>query len=506
LHQKYMVPHRVLLMQPADQILDLRYFHGMIPQLPEAAPGIPTFFETKANLSRAQVQALAAADVRILQPGIESLSSRVLQLMRKGCTLLQNVRLLKWCAEFGVFPIWNLLYGFPGEEAADYDQMAAVVPLVTHLQPPKKALAIELDRFSPYFTASQEFGIVNVRPPEILSLLYPFDAKHLSDLCYTFEFDYADGRKATTYLGSALERMARLWMQTRQRGALVGFYDAERLLVWDSRLGAVDPWVELRGPYRDALLQADRILAEHTLQQVFAEAFGATDADAAQADFLTRMEQRGFMLREAGSVLSLLVLHATDHLPTVPAAQVVSVTPYGNGVASAPVFGEAVIDDVLAQPPHALDRYHMVLQASLFPALCTQEEMPSSVQMLDGVGVVESFWGVSAFRLTGTVSGQCGEPIRLDLTAQRLSGFDSGGWTLSFQSDEPWRHENIPTALTGQAQYCDTVNPALPMHLEMTGLIAPDTAQACQIRATGEGFHYASFLASGESLGGAENV
>ena len=506
LHQKYMVPHRVLLMQPADQILDLRYFHGMIPQLPEAAPGIPTFFETKANLSRAQIQALAAADVRILQPGIESLSSRVLQLMRKGCNLLQNVRLLKWCAEFGIFPIWNLLYGFPGEEAADYDQIAAIVPLVTHLQPPKKFFAIELDRFSPYFTAPQEFGITNVRPPEILSLLYPFEAKHLFELCYTFEFDYADGRKATTYLGSSLDRVARLWMQSRQRGALLGFYNAERLLVWDSRLGAVDPWVELQGPYRDALLQADRILAEHTLQQMFVEACGAAHADTVQDDFLTQMEQRGFILREQGSVLSLVVLHATDHLPTVPATQVVSIPPHSDGIppVPAPVFGDTVIDEALAKPQHTIDRYHMVLQASLFPATPAQPGMPSSVRALDGVGVVESFWGVSAFRLTGTASGQCGKPIRLELTAQRLSGFDSGGWTLSFQADEPWGSDSVPSPIVGQAHYCDAVNPSLPMRLAMTGLMADDLTLACQLRATGEGFRYASFLASGESLGGAE--
>ena len=39
-----MEPHRVLLMQPADQILDLGYFESMIPRLPEAAPGSADVF------------------------------------------------------------------------------------------------------------------------------------------------------------------------------------------------------------------------------------------------------------------------------------------------------------------------------------------------------------------------------------------------------------------------------------------------------------------------------
>ena len=37
-------------------------------------------------------------------------------LMKKGVTELQNVRLLKWCAELGIVPNWALMYGFPGED------------------------------------------------------------------------------------------------------------------------------------------------------------------------------------------------------------------------------------------------------------------------------------------------------------------------------------------------------------------------------------------------------
>jgi hypothetical protein len=36
----------------------------------------------------------------VIQPGIESLSSSVLSLMRKGVTALINIRLLKLCAEY----------------------------------------------------------------------------------------------------------------------------------------------------------------------------------------------------------------------------------------------------------------------------------------------------------------------------------------------------------------------------------------------------------------------
>lgn len=499
LYQHYIVPHRVLLMQPADQILDLRYFQSMIPQLPEAAPGIPTFFETKANLSRAQVQALAASKVQVLQPGIESLSSRVLKLMRKGCTLLQNLQLLKWCAEFGVFPIWNFLYGFPGEEAADYAEVSAVVPRVTHLQPPKKALAIELDRFSPYFTASEELGVTNLRPPEILSVLYPVAPEKLYDLCYTFDFDYLEPRTSATYIGDAMERVARLWILSRQRGALVGFDDGERLLIWDHRLGAVDAWVELHGLYREALLRADRVIAESALGEVFLEAVGAAGAEQARETFLTLLEQRGLVMREAGRVLSLVVLHTTDALPPVPAAQVVALTPPAEHVlpTALPTFGSPAIDAILAGPFEPGERSHVVIQAQLFGTASTPQEV-------DGVGVVESFWGVSAFRLRGSLTVQPGQPPRLELHATRVSGFDGGTWSLVFEAATPWTGE-AQAVTTGTAHYQDAVNPDLPLHVALSGLGAHDTLTV-QMRASGDGFRYASFLASGESLGGAEGV
>ena len=288
-------------------------------------------------------------------------------------------------------------------------------------------------------------------------------------------------------------------MRSRQRGALVGFYDADRMLIWDSRLGAVDRWVELDGPYRDALLQADRILAETKLREFFAEAMGEASADTARDDFLAQMEQRGLVLREQGRVLSLVVLHAmADQWPEVPGHQVVRIHPSLTDTPSTPAatFGNAVIDDVMAGPPDDSDRDQVILQGSLVCAGSADADKASIDCEVSGVGVVESFWGVSAFRLTGDLQMRQGEPIRLHLTANRVSGFESGAWTLSFESDPP--------SCSGTAQYHDATNPSLSIHMEINGLSSSGPSTEIRFRATGDGFRYASFLASGESLGGAE--
>ena len=124
------------LLSMVDNIMDMKYFRDLIPALADRTDIPSIFYETKSNLSRAQVRMLAKANIRILQPGVESLSDPVLKLMRKSTNALRNVQLLKWGREYGVSVEWNVLYHFPGECDADYDEMLKMMPLLTHLQPP----------------------------------------------------------------------------------------------------------------------------------------------------------------------------------------------------------------------------------------------------------------------------------------------------------------------------------------------------------------------------------
>ncbi len=398
-----------------------------------------------------------------------------------------------------MYPVWAFLYGFPGESEADYQQIAEIVPLLTHLQPPKKPNAISLDRFSPYFTLPEALGVTNIRPPELFSLLYPFEAKHQYDLCYSFDFDYMEPRDAETYLGTSLQRLMRLWVQTRQRGALVGFYDVDRLLIWDSRIGAVDPWVEIHGAYREALMQADRIIAEERLKAWLAEALDASDVEAAWDAFITCMEQRGFVLRENGRVLSLVVRHAvSNRFPTVSADQIVHIAPDANNVGAAPdvAFGGATIDQVLADPPDDSDRCRVVLQGHLV-------RLVPEVG-IDGLCAVESSWGTTAFRLSGALHMVQGERVRLDLAAERISGFDTGPWTLAFESDDISHTDVSESVISGHALYTDDANPSLSLCMEIERPTSPSGADEMHFRAIGDRFYLARFLTDNTNVGGSE--
>jgi ribosomal peptide maturation radical SAM protein 1 len=250
-----------------DDILDMRYFKTLFPLLERADLDVELFWEVKANLSADHVRRLCAAGVRSIQPGIESLSDHVLALMRKGTTALKNIELLKWCREYDVTPLWNLLYGFPGETESDYEETRELIRAIWHLEPPVACGRVRLDRFSPYHADPDEFGLANVRPKAPLPHLYPFDREEVMTIAYYFDFDYLDGRRPDTFAARALE-VAREWMADADRGALTVSSDEDGTVhLVDTRRGGASA-VELDGWRAAVYLSCDRAKGPRELMQL----------------------------------------------------------------------------------------------------------------------------------------------------------------------------------------------------------------------------------------------
>jgi hypothetical protein len=162
--------------------------------------------------------------------------------MRKGVAL-QNLRLLKWCAEYGIRLYWNVLYGIPGEPPEEYTRMAELIPSLTHLEPPR-LVPLQLDRFSPYFERPEEFGIVPLGPRRDFRFVYrteQVDDATLEEIAYSFEFVYADGRDPDAYT-AALQRAVGEW-QAAGRSAIgsLRYRRGPGFLVVSDRRPGVDP-------------------------------------------------------------------------------------------------------------------------------------------------------------------------------------------------------------------------------------------------------------------------
>lgn len=172
--------------QFVDNILDMAYLRTLLPALIESGERYGLFYETKANLKRDQVQLLAEAGVRWIQPGIESLDDQVLRLIGKGNSALMNLQLLKWAGEFGIHAAWNMLSGIPGESDDWYAEMARWLPAIFHLQPPSGVCRVRYDRFSPYHSRPRDFGLT-LEPSRAYAYVYPFSRESLMRLAYSFE-------------------------------------------------------------------------------------------------------------------------------------------------------------------------------------------------------------------------------------------------------------------------------------------------------------------------------
>jgi ribosomal peptide maturation radical SAM protein 1 len=208
--------YRSFRFEAVDNILDMAYFATLFPVLAANETGYEIFYEVKANLSREQLKLMAQAGVTHIQPGIESLSSNVLRLMRKGVRAIQNVNLLRWAQYYGINIEWNLLWGFPGETEQDYADQAAAIPHLRHLPPPVNSARIWLERFSPMFMERDLFRFLHRSPERSYRYVYP-DRVDLERVAYFFDYELDGGLPDSAYtdVRHAAEHWSGAWRDDR---------------------------------------------------------------------------------------------------------------------------------------------------------------------------------------------------------------------------------------------------------------------------------------------------
>lgn len=308
--------------EAVDNILDIGYFKTLLPQLKEKKRPFRLFYETKSNLRKNQVKALRDAGVIWIQPGIESLHSKLLGLMNKGSKARHNIQLLKWCRQYGIFAGWLLLHDVPGEDDRWYREMADLFPRITHLQPPLKLLPILFYRFSRYHEHPEHYGL-NLIPSSLFSYVYPLSRSVLADLVYSFEDkDQArisqDPILSELLVPHGLERLKeefRTWHSAYwkgQRPVLSMKVGDREVQVTDTRPSAVTHSVNVRGTERELLLALD----ESVECGEFLHGLQSAGHDMNKADeALLNLKERGLILEIDGHFLALPLREPVPDLP-----------------------------------------------------------------------------------------------------------------------------------------------------------------------------------------------
>ena len=171
-----------------DTIMSREHLRAVMVDLAGFADKPALFYEVKSNMSESEVSALRQANATTLQPGIESLNTHLLTLLKKGVSAIRNLALLKWGRERHMNILWNLLCAIPGEASEDYDQQLFLMDKIPHFQPPHEVNPIRIDRFSPYFENFADYGWEGIEPfPEYRWLHPHFEPEALNDVAYHFK-------------------------------------------------------------------------------------------------------------------------------------------------------------------------------------------------------------------------------------------------------------------------------------------------------------------------------
>jgi magnesium-protoporphyrin IX monomethyl ester (oxidative) cyclase len=279
---------RCSFLESVDTILPEDYVTTVMPSL-QPPSGMKIQYEVRPEFSESDLENLCAAGVTVLQPGIESLSTATLKLMRKGTTAFQNIRFLKACGKFPLEIGWNLLIGSPGESEATYENYLRVLPLLSHLHPPQTASLVGFVRYSEYHERAREHGL-NLQPEDYYRLTFPFDDAAIARVAIKFRDANADAERMNGWLTKLNEAVAR-WRERWLSGArLCLARDGDTAFVFDSRGGK---------PLQHALDAATLDALELLEQPRPASEVGGS---------LAFLRERGLVFEEGGRCLSLVIL------------------------------------------------------------------------------------------------------------------------------------------------------------------------------------------------------
>jgi hypothetical protein len=134
-----------------------------------------------------------------------------------------------------------MLSGIPGDCDSWYAEMAEWLPSIFHLQPPTGVVRIRYDRFSPYHTRPEAFGLT-LEPSRAYAYVYPLPKESLMRLAYFFEDRGQPGvhihRAMQTQTGQqALQEAVQLWNELwrNSKPLLRVSDDGDQLRITDTR-------------------------------------------------------------------------------------------------------------------------------------------------------------------------------------------------------------------------------------------------------------------------------
>ncbi len=193
-----------------DSIMPDSYYTDLLPAIKDLFPGVQIFYEQKSNISLDKMRRLKEAKIDIIQPGIEAITTSLLNRMQKGVTGCQNIAMMRYARACGVALNWNLLCGFPQDTLEEYEETLRYMPLLRHLNPPAILCPLNIDRFSRYYSDPGTYGLGNLKPLATYADVLP---EHVdpAKIAYRFTCEYESAYFGQTGVFKQLELEIAKW-------------------------------------------------------------------------------------------------------------------------------------------------------------------------------------------------------------------------------------------------------------------------------------------------------
>ena len=282
----------------SDSIMSVRHTKELPALLLKNLPRKIAFqTEIKSNLSEEDMIRISNCGIRSIQPGIENLHDDILTLMHKGNTGLDHIALLRYGKKLHMNMIWNLLYKFPGEPAAAYEELEKLLPLVFHLQPANAFAPVQYHRSSVYCNNPEKYGLV-LEPGYSYAYSMPDDDDYVRGLAYMFD-NHAPEANPPVYerVGLLMAEWLRQWNSGHKETLEMELFD-DRVEIRDTRLCSTSLYHTLKGVSNGVYRRANAPVRRASLVKEF-----GPEADEAIDDLIARK----LMVEMNGRVVALAV-------------------------------------------------------------------------------------------------------------------------------------------------------------------------------------------------------
>ena len=301
----------VLKLTATDWIMSRSHADELFRRLSALKLDVEIFYELRADMNKEQLKAMSEAGIVTVQAGIESLSTPMLKLMKKGTTAIRHIQFIRWAREIGLFISYNILAGFPDEDPHWYRAMAALIPRLTHLQPPAGNITlVEMHRFAPIHEQREAFGV----DEHALRADYRhnFPAGMLDELKAGYFFDFVSSRlpQERDYL-APLANALEPWIASFQAGRLPR-YDFSVgpgfLKITDERTSPPQ-FIYLTDIHRDVVLLCDSVQSVRKLASDLAPKYGSAISDGMLTRVVYELVAGDILLQEDQWFLTLPISH-----------------------------------------------------------------------------------------------------------------------------------------------------------------------------------------------------